>query len=89
MCQLSSTRQFLRSTVWPCLAAAASAKLHWVGRAFRPSSDSDPIEMMPIPCLPARVMPEGLIWEATAQGISSCSGNSCRAASWSVNQSDL
>ena len=54
MCQLSSTRQFLRSTILPCLTAAASAKLHCVGSAFRPSSDSDPMEMMPIPCLPAR-----------------------------------
>ena len=89
MCQLSSTRQFLRSTVWPCLAAASSAKPHCVGRAFSPSSDSEPIEMMPMPCLPASVMPEGLICEATAKGISSCSGSSCRAASCSVNQSDL
>jgi hypothetical protein len=48
MCQLSSTRQFFRSTVWPCLAAASSAKLHWVASAFRPSSDRDPIEMMPM-----------------------------------------
>ena len=81
MCQLSSTRQFLRSTVLPCLAAAASAKPHCVGSAFRPSSDSDPIEMMPIPCLPASVMPDGLICEATANGISSCNGSNCRAAS--------
>jgi hypothetical protein len=34
-------------------------------------------------------MPEGLICEATANGMSSCSGRSCRAASCSVNQSDL
>ena len=34
-------------------------------------------------------MPEGLIWEATAQGMSSCNGNNCRAASCSMNQSDL
>ena len=40
MCQLSSTRQSLRSTVEPCLAADASAKLHWVASAFSPSSDS-------------------------------------------------
>ena len=40
--------------------------------------------MMPIPCLPARVMPEGLICEATAQGMSSCRGSSWRAASFSV-----
>ena len=60
MCQLSSTRQFLRSTVWPCLAAAASAKPHCVGSALRPSSDREPIEMTPIPCLPARI-PDGLI----------------------------
>ena len=45
--------------------------------------------MMPMPCLPASVMPEGLIWEATAKGMSSCSGSSCSAASCSVNQSDL
>ena len=34
-------------------------------------------------------MPDGLICEATANGISSCSGNSCNAASCSVNQSLL
>ena len=43
--------------------------------------------MTPIPCLPASVMPDGLICEATANGISSCSGSSCSAASCSVNQS--
>ena len=36
MCQLSRTRQFLRSTVLPCFLAAASAKPHCVGRLFRP-----------------------------------------------------
>src|SRR5215475_5511765 len=40
MCQLISTRQSLRSTVCPCSAAAASAKLHCVRSAFRPSSAS-------------------------------------------------
>ena len=45
--------------------------------------------MMPMPCFPARVMPEGLIWDATANGMSSCNGNNCRAASCKVNQSDL
>ncbi len=42
-----------------------------------------------MPCLPASVIPEGLICEATAKGMSSCNGSSCRAASCSVNQSDL
>ena len=37
--------------------------------------------MTPIPCLPASVMPDGLICEATANGISSCNGSSCSAAS--------
>ena len=32
-------------------------------------------------------MPDGLICEATANGISSCNGSSCSAASFSVNQS--
>ena len=68
-------------------AAAASAKPHCVGSALSPSSDSEPIEMTPMPCLPASVMPDGLICEATANGISSCSGRSCSAASCSVNQS--
>ena len=87
ICQLSSTRQFFRSTVVPCLAAAASAKLHCVGSAFSPSFDSEPIEMIPMPCLPASVMPDGLICEATANGISSCRGSNCSAASCIVNQS--
>ena len=43
--------------------------------------------MTPIPCLPASVMPDGLICEATANGISSCNGSSCSAASCNVNQS--
>jgi len=61
MCQLSRTRQFLRSTVWPCFLAAASAKPHWVGRDCSPSLDIEPMEMIPMPCLPASVMPDGLI----------------------------
>ena len=40
-----------------------------------------------MPCLPAKVMPDGLICEATANGISSCNGSSCNAASCNVNQS--
>ena len=87
ICQLNSTRQFFRSTVVPCLAAAASANPHCVGSAFSPSLDSDPMEMMPMPCLPASVMPEGLICDATANGISSCNGSNCSAASCMVNQS--
>ena len=87
MCQDSSTRQSLRSTVVPCLAAAISAKLHCVGSALKPSLDIEPIEMTPIPCLPASVMPDGLICEATANGISSCNGNNCNCASCKVNQS--
>jgi len=35
------------------------------------------------------VMPDGLICDATANGISSCNGNSCNAASCNVNQSLL
>ena len=87
MCQLSSTRQFFRSTVVPCFAAAASANPHCVGSAFNPSCDSEPIEMIPIPCFPASVMPDGLICEATANGISSCNGRSCSAASFKLNHS--
>jgi hypothetical protein len=89
MCQLISTRQFLRSTVWPCFGRASPRSPTACGSAFRPSRDSEPIEMMPMPCLPASVMPEGLICEATAKGMSSCSGSSCSAASCSVNQSDF
>ena len=43
--------------------------------------------MMPMPYLPASVMPDGLICEATANCMSSCSGRSCRAASCSVYHS--
>ena len=89
MCQESSTRQSLRSTVWPCFGGGLSAKPHCVGSALSPSSASEPIEMTPMPCLPASVMPDGLICEATANGMSSCSGRSCSAASCSVNQSLL
>jgi len=41
------------------LGGAASAKPHCVGRALSPSFDKEPIEMMPMPCLPASVMPDG------------------------------
>ena len=54
MCQLSSTRQFLRSTVVPFFLAADSAKPHCVGSAVRPSLDIEPSEMMPMPYLPAK-----------------------------------
>ena len=87
MCQLNSTRQSLRSTVVLCFSAAASAKPHCVGRELRPSLDIEPIEITPMPCLPAKVMPDGLICEATANGISSCNGSSCNCASCRVNQS--
>ena len=43
--------------------------------------------MMPMPYLPASVMPDGLTWEATTNSMSSCSGSSCRAASCSVYHS--
>ena len=89
MCQLSSTRQFLRSTVVPAFLAADSAKPHCVGSAVSPSVDIEPSEMMPMPYLPASVMPDGLICEATANGMSSCSGRSWSAASCIVNHSDL
>src|SRR5205085_10182925 len=58
MCQLKTTRQSLRLTVLPCFLAASSANDHCVGSAVRPSSDIEPIEITPMPCLPARVMPD-------------------------------
>jgi hypothetical protein len=54
-----------------------------------PSVDIEPSEMMPMPCLPARVMPEGLTCEATTNGISSCNGSNWSAASCIVYQSVL
>ena len=69
------------------MGAESSAKLHWVGSALRPACDIEPMESTPAPYLPARVMPDGLIWEATTHSISSCTGNSCRRASFSVNHS--
>src|SRR5260370_1965231 len=60
-CQLKSTRQFLRSTVVPFFLAAASAKPHCLGHDHSPWSDLAPSEMMPMPYLPPRVMPQGLI----------------------------
>ena len=68
MCQDSSTRRLRRSTVWRCLAADCSAKLHWVCSAASPSVEVDAIEITPQPYLPASVMPDGLIVEATATG---------------------
>src|ERR1700736_3365230 len=65
MCQLNSTRQSERLTVVPCFLAASSAKPHWVGSAIRPCVDIEPSEMMPMPYLPASVMPDGEICDAT------------------------
>src|SRR5437660_1319921 len=87
MCQVSSTRQSERLTVVPCFLAASSAKPHCVGSAIRPCVDIEPSEMMPMPYLPASVIPEGEICEATTNGISSCNGRICSAASFIVNQS--
>src|SRR5712675_360929 len=89
MCQLSNTRQLARLTVVPCFLAASSAKPHWVGSAIKPCVDIEPSEMMPMPYLPASVMPDGEICDATTNGISSCSGRICSAASFMVNQSLL
>src|SRR6266851_655066 len=89
MCQLNSTRQSERLTVVPCFLAASSAKPHCVGSAIRPWVDIEPSEMMPMPYLPASVMPEGEICDATTNGMSSCRGRICSAASFIVNQSLL
>ena len=59
MCQLNSTRQSERLTVVPAFLAASSAKPHCVGSAIRPCVDIEPSEMMPMPYLPASVMPDG------------------------------
>ena len=59
------TRQFLRSTVWPCFCAASSANAHCVGSACRPSDEVEAIESTPMPYLPAICMPDGLIDEAS------------------------
>ena len=45
------------------------------------------MDKTPMPYLPAKVMPDGLMDEATTIGISSCSGKSCNRASCRVNQS--
>src|ERR1700681_4618334 len=89
MCQESSTRQSARLTVVPCFLAASSANPHCVGSAIRPCVDIEPSEIMPMPYLPASVMPDGEICEATTNGISSCNGRICSAASFMVNQSLL
>ena len=62
------------STVEPCCAAASSAKPHCVGRALMPSVELEAIDSTPMPYLPASCMPDGEIDDATAIGISSCSG---------------
>ena len=89
MCQESSTRQLARLMVVPCFLAASSAKPHCVPSDIKPCVDIDPSEMMPMPYLPASVMPEGEICDATTNGISSRSGKICNAASFMVNQSLL
>ncbi len=89
MCQDNSTRQFARLTVVPCFFAASSANSHCCGSAIRPCVDIEPSEMMPMPYLPASVMPDGEICEATTNGMSSCSGRICSAASCISNQSVL
>ncbi len=71
MCQVNSTRQSERLTVVPCFFAASSANSHCVGSAIRPCVDIEPSEMMPMPYLPASVIPEGEICEATTNGMSS------------------
>ena len=87
ICQFMTTRQSSLLTVFPLFAAASSANPHCVGSACKPAVDVDPMERTPVPCLPAKVIPEGDIIEATAKGISSCNGNNCRAASFNVNHS--
>src|SRR3979411_2578990 len=82
MCQESSTRQSERLTVVPCFLAASSAKPHCVGSAIRPCVDIEPSEMMPMPYLPASVMPDGEICDATTNGMSSCNGRICSAAAF-------
>ena len=80
-------RQSRRDTFEPWRAADSSAKLHCVGSASRPAVDIEPIERTPMPYLPASVMPEGLIIDATAIGMSSWSGRSWSLAARSLNHS--
>ena len=87
MCQLISTRQLSRLTVWPWAAAARSAKLHWVGSACRPSLEVLAILSAPMPYLPAICMPLGEMLLAVVIGMLSCSGRICSAASRRVNHS--
>ena len=53
-----------------------------------PSVDTEPTDSTPMPYLPARVMPDGLIIDATAAGIRSWRGRIWSAASRRVNHSD-
>ena len=87
MCQLIITRQSLRSTVWPCVAAASSAKPHWVGSAAIPSVDVEAMDSAPMPYFPANCMPDGEMLDATVIGMFSWTGRSCSAASRRVNHS--
>ena len=52
-----------------------------------PSVEFEAIDSTPMPYLPASCMPDGEIDDATAIGISSCSGRICSWASCSSNQS--
>ena len=82
-----TTRQSRRVTFDLWRAADSSAKLHCVGSASSPAVDIEPIESTPMPYLPASVIPEGLIIDATAIGMSSCSGRSWSLAARSLNHS--
>src|ERR1700689_1897227 len=89
MCQDKSKAQSEGLEVVPYFVPASSPKPHCVGSPINPCVDIEPSEMMPMPYLPAKVMPDGEICEATTNGISSCKGRICSAASFMVNQSLL
>ena len=59
---------------------APSAKLPLQRQAASgPAVDIEPIDSTPMPYLPASVMPDGLIIDATTNGRFSCNGRICSA----------
>ena len=79
-CASSAARAISRGRrsgrAWPPLLGEAPL----LRQRMKPPVDIEPIERRR--CRACRdVMPDGLIWEATTNGMSSCSGNSCSRAS--------
>src|SRR5215472_8120087 len=66
--QLTTSRHLPRSMVVPCLAAVSSPMRQCSAMASGPPGRPAPRERTPSPCLPALIMPAGVITLATEMG---------------------